>query len=688
MQGGSMGGARPHPPRTSLVQAWRWLGFVTAVWVQAISGNNYTFSNYSDALKSIMDLTQLELNNLSVAKDVGKAFGILAGLASDRLPTYVILLIGSLEGLVGYGAQWLVVGQAISPLPYWLMCVFLCMGGNSTTWMNTAVLVICLRNFRRNRGPVAGILKGFVGLSTAIFTDICDALFSGSASSFLIMLAVMPFAVNLTAMLCLREMPAQWDDSWESHYFAFFNGAAIVVALYLLAYDLSGSHSVIFSRVFVIVLLVLMATPLGVPLHQWLISRREKPREDLGGVEAVDSTPLLAGKTEAAVLEEGIEQTSRGAAAEEEECLDAAAAAATTAVEEEGKRRPAIGEDHTFVEFARTAEFWVLFVAFLCGVGTGIMVMNNMGQIGEALGYDDVSIFVSLLSISGFFGRLAAGSISEYFIRRAATPRPLWNAASQVLMVMSFVVMAIAPPGSLYVGSAGVGFAYGVRLAITVPTASEMFGLKHYGLIYNIIILNLPLGSFLFSGLVAGLLYDAQATETDSGGNTCSGAHCYRLTFVIMAAASVVGLALDVLLAFWTRSLYANIRASGQPKKKARGATGRSHSFAADSQHLDVGCRLLGSLCPRRSPADYSPFLLLLLHEILQGLAVAEALDLYNPSEELLKPIDDACREMADKGKSSATQETTQGKNTSFAEVVAQRFLSHGGKKSATRPLK
>ena len=100
-------------------KATKWLGFVTAVWVQAISGNNYTFSNYSDALKTLMNLTQLELNNLSVAKDVGKAFGLLAGLASDRLPTPVILLIGSIEGLIGYGTQWLVVSRRIQPLSYW-----------------------------------------------------------------------------------------------------------------------------------------------------------------------------------------------------------------------------------------------------------------------------------------------------------------------------------------------------------------------------------------------------------------------------------------------------------------------------------------------------------------------------------------------------------------------------------------
>jgi hypothetical protein len=99
--------------------AGKWLGFVTAIWVQASCGNNYTFSNYSDALKSIMALTQLELNTLSVAKDVGKAFGLLSGIASDRWSTSVILLIGSFEGLIGYGVQWLVVSQRIHPLPYW-----------------------------------------------------------------------------------------------------------------------------------------------------------------------------------------------------------------------------------------------------------------------------------------------------------------------------------------------------------------------------------------------------------------------------------------------------------------------------------------------------------------------------------------------------------------------------------------
>ncbi|PKU84111.1 protein NUCLEAR FUSION DEFECTIVE 4 [Dendrobium catenatum] len=534
----------------------KWLGFVTAVWVQCISGNNYTFSNYSDALKSLMGLTQLELNNLSVAKDIGKAFGLLAGLASDRLPTPVLLLIGSIEGLIGYGAQWLVVRQTIPPLPYWQMCVFLCMGGNSTTWMNTAVLVTCIRNFRRNRGPVSGILKGYVGLSTAIFTDLCSALFTEDPASFILMLAVVPVGVCAIAMIFLRETPpssAAADDA-ESRYFGWINVAAVVIAVYLLVFDLTGDHGVIISRIFSVGLIVLIAAPAIVPAFLWFKARSASMRAANSDLEVARShiqEPLLAGSR-----------------AEEN---SSPAEAAENGTQAKGlRRKPGIGEDHTIWEATRRLEFWILFVSFLCGVGTGMAVMNNMGQMGLAMGYSDVSMFVSLTSIWGFFGRIASGSVSEHFLKKSGTPRPLWNAASQILMAVGYVVMALALPGSLYIGSVVVGICYGVRLAISVPTLSELFGLKYYGLLYNVLILNLPLGSFLFSGLLSGFLYDAQATKTPSGGNTCVGAHCYRLVFVIMTFACIVGFGLDVLLAMRTRNVYLKIHMSKKLKKSGR----------------------------------------------------------------------------------------------------------------------
>ncbi|XP_078173835.1 protein NUCLEAR FUSION DEFECTIVE 4-like [Carex rostrata] len=529
----------------------KWLGFVTAVWVQCISGNNYTFSNYSDAIKTLMGLTQLQLNSLSVAKDIGKAFGLLAGLASDKLPTPVILLLGSVEGMIGYGAQWLVVSKTIKPLPYWQMCVVLCLGGNSTTWMNTAVLVTCMRNFRRNRGPVSGILKGYVGLSTAIFTDICSALFADDPASFLLMLSIAPALVCAVAMLFLRESPkesldvqGEESEQIDGRCFAAINTLAVGIAIYLLGFDLTGlSSNKYASKIFVAVLFIFLISPASVPIYVAIIGKKKRSELD---VEA----PLLI---------------SQGNA----DTVIAATTVAEPAVELQKvkKQRPEIGEDHTIVEVVKTTEFWILFVSFLCGVGTGLAVMNNLGQMGVAMGYSDVSIFVSMTSIWGFFGRIGSGTISEHFIKKNGLPRPIWNAASQILMAIGYVVMALALPGSLFIGSIVVGICYGVRLAVSVPTASELFGLKYYGLIYNILILNLPLGSFLFSGLLAGLLYDSQATKTPDGGNSCVGAHCYRLVFIIMAVACLVGFGLDLLLSYRTRGLYRKIQASKRSQR-------------------------------------------------------------------------------------------------------------------------
>ncbi|XP_057449265.1 protein NUCLEAR FUSION DEFECTIVE 4-like [Lotus japonicus] len=522
----------------------KWLGFVTAIWVQAICGNNYTFANYSDVLKSLMALTQMQLNNLSVAKDVGKAFGVLSGLASDRWPTSVILMIGATMGFIGYGVQWLVVSHTITPLPYWLMCIFLCMGGNSSTWMNTAVLVTCMRNFPQNRGPISGILKGYVGLSTAIFTDICTALFYSDPSKFLLMLTIVPAVICLIAAIFLHESPpasTSAEENRETQFFNAFNIIAVTVAVYLLVFDISGPHTHVLSLVFTAGLLILLAMPLLVPFYFVFF----KSSHGLDREKQSVHEPLLGEETKSVE--------------EKEENHEVSDAIATKVEEVEIKRKPVIGEEHTIVEMVKTVDFWVLFVSFLCGVGTGLCVMNNMGQMGLALGYSDVSIFISFISIWGFFGRIISGSLSEYYIRKSGTPRLVWNAASQILMAGGYITLALALPGSLYIGSMLVGICYGVRLTITPAAASELFGLKYYGLLYNILILNLPIGSFLFSGLIAGYLYDMEATSVPEGGNTCIGAHCFMLVYVIMAFACVLGCGLDLLLAARTKKVYSKI---------------------------------------------------------------------------------------------------------------------------------
>ncbi|PWZ45131.1 hypothetical protein Zm00014a_021275 [Zea mays] len=130
--------------------------------------------------------------------------------------------------------------------------------------MNTAVLVTCIRNFRRSRGPVFDLLKGYVGLSTAIFTDTCSALFADDPTSFLVMLAIVPAAVCALAMVFLREGVAAADEEDDGLCFAAINSLAVAIALYLLVADLTrlgGGGGV----VFIAMLLVLLASSAAMP---------------------------------------------------------------------------------------------------------------------------------------------------------------------------------------------------------------------------------------------------------------------------------------------------------------------------------------------------------------------------------------------------------------------------------------
>jgi hypothetical protein len=91
--------------------------------------------------------------------------------------------------------------------------------------------------------------------------------------------------------------------------------------------------------------------------------------------------------------------------------------------------RSRLGEEHTIAQTLTSLDFWLMFASFLMGVGIGLAVMNNLGQMGVAMGYVDVSLFVSMTSIWGFFGRIASGTISEqvsYLLPDLATGME-WN---------------------------------------------------------------------------------------------------------------------------------------------------------------------------------------------------------------------------------------------------------------------
>ncbi|CAK9859373.1 unnamed protein product [Sphagnum jensenii] len=561
--------------------ATKWFGLAAAMWVQASAGNAYMFAFYSSKLKTVLHYNQLQVNNLGVAKDLGENVGLLAGFLCNKLPPWTLLSIGALTGFLGYGVTWLVVSERIQALPYWQMSVLLWIGGNSATWFNTAVLVTCMRNFPNSRGTVVGILKGFVGLSAAIFTQIYSSLLSSDPNALLLLLAIGPTVVSLAAMLFIRPVPPKAQqvlDPEEHTNFHYITGVCIALAFYLLAATCLEDFfilSPLVPKLFTAVMVLFLVTPLVIPIKALMPECCGAGSFEPADEESFDiNEPLLIAATSV-----GKEQQQQDNGDDAELLLAVGEGAVR-------RKRPRRGQDFKLKQALVKADFWLLFFTFFCGVGTGVTALNNLGQIGEAQGYFNVDIFISLISIANFLGRLGGGSLSEHYIRTNAIPRTVWLGVAQVFMIFSHLLFASAWPGSLYAGSVLLGLCYGVHFSIMVPTASELFGLRHFGMIYNFLNIGNPLGSLLFSGLIAGYLYDQEASKgaavdsgwrilgsgsshwlsgtvvgshTEHGVPVCVGAHCFRLTFIIMACVCAVGVVLTSVLTYRIRSVYLSL---------------------------------------------------------------------------------------------------------------------------------
>lgn len=152
--------------------------------------------------------------------------------------------------------------------------------------------------------------------------------------------------------------------------------------------------------------------------------------------------------------------------------------------------------------------------------------------------------------------------------RSKAIPRTIWMTCTQVIMIITYLLFASAISSTLYVATVLLGICYGAQFSIMVSTASELFGLKHFGVIYNFMLLGNPLGAFLFSGLLAGYIYDKEAAKQQGldllrSSSTCLGPNCFRLTFLVLAAVCGLGSTLSIILTLRIRPVYKMLYSGG-----------------------------------------------------------------------------------------------------------------------------
>ncbi|KAJ6909287.1 hypothetical protein NC652_020317 [Populus alba x Populus x berolinensis] len=132
-----------------------------------------------------------------------------------------------------------------------------------------------------------------------------------------------------------------------------------------------------------------------------------------------------------------------------------------------------------------------------------LTAIDNLGQIGTSLGYPkkSISTFVSLVSIWNYLGRVV----------------------------------------------------------------SELFGLKYYSTLYNFGAAASPVGLYLLNVKLTGHLYDKEAVKQLAAKGLirkhgealdCDGTECFRLSFIVITAATLFGAFVSLILVSRTRKFY------------------------------------------------------------------------------------------------------------------------------------
>lgn len=515
----------------------------------AVSGATYMFGLYSNEVKTSLGYDQSTLNLISFFKDLGANLGIFSGLINEISPPWVILAIGATMNFVGYFMIWLSVTSRIAKPQVWQMCLYFYIGANSQSFANTGALVNCVKSFPRSRGSVIGLLKGYVGLSGAIFTQLYHAFYGDNSKALILLIGWLPAAISFIFLPTVRVLSITPQHKEIKVFYKLLYISLGVAGFLMVLIVIQNKLS--FTRVEYIVdgmvVLFLLLLPLSVVFREeFKLWKNQNQNQTFTDQADVAASVIELPQPQAAPTD--LERKNNS-------CL------------KNIFKPPQRGEDYTIFQALFSIDMLILFIATVFGVGGTLTALDNLGQIGNSLGYPKKSLttFVSLVSIWNYLGRASSGFASEYLLTKYRFPRPLMLTLVMLLSCVGHLLIAFGIPNSLYFASVIIGFCFGALWPLMFAIISEIFGLKYYSTLYNFGAVASPVGSYILNVKVTGYLYDKEALKQlkmkglmrQKGKDlTCMGVQCYKMAFIIITASTLIGCFVSFILVLRTRKFY------------------------------------------------------------------------------------------------------------------------------------
>jgi len=497
------------------MQFSRWTTLAYSILVSICASLTYIFGIYSTYLKTKLLFNQEQITLVATLGNAAQFTGLPAGYVYDRYGPRVTILVGGCLAFTGFFLMYVVTGDGwdVGVVTISVLYTIACF---SMSWYDTSNVITNVKNFPSHRGLVIGMSKAFNGLGAAVFAQLYLGVFKPNSRAFLQLVPIIAIAVAMGGSVFLN--PVENPTPASTGYFVYLYVLTTVLSGYLastaLAQEILGLPQET-SLLITYGMVGILALFWVVPIHALAYNPTSMPDLDV----EKENQGFLARKSST---------TSR-----------------------------------SLSEAIKGSELWLLFFAFFCGTGVGLMLINNVAQLSDALAgaeYQDPntrSVLVTILAVGSTIGRLGLGALSEALKRSVNRTTFLTVVVGMHMGVQ--MLLAHATHGQLYTYCFLGAVCYGAYWALMPTICTDLFGVKYLGSIYNFLHFGTSLGTLIMSTLVAGKLYDREAARQAFGGS-CYGRSCYYHSFLINTAVCFAGFVAAAALQVNSRERYSMLQ--------------------------------------------------------------------------------------------------------------------------------
>lgn len=563
--------------------------------MEVFAGTGYAISLFTELFKNNLFLSQEQVDSISSSGNAGLYTAVLGGLFYNRCGPRATALIGGIligTGYLGmYGCIRSVDEDGSGSCGHSTLGFLNFVAQHGSGWIASAAVATSLRNFSiEDRGVAVGIAKGAFGISSAFVAELYVGIYEPNSLSFLLFLGICAPVVILLCVpyLVLVPVPSRTDaqrnaspSNWTVWIALLLMLGVFLVgtALAQQTYTSTGMRTFSLIGTLVLVSSFVLLPKYGVSEEAAVLSTTAARRTvsiemtNRGGALSLGKNAVerIVGSISPAssssqnytrvridesnvAAEEGNDRGMESREIDEDQVPSMQVDMPLSVPPRHGGRETMTTEveNKSLCDVLRSLEFYLLFISFTVGAGSGLMYVNNLTQIVQSIGGENFLSFMStkdvlivLFGAANLYGRIVFGMLSDRLGGRENRAFVLGIAIC--IMGIAHLIVSAAQLDALYPLTILVGMSFGAVFSLVASLVGDMFGPKYFAGNYGAADFAPCLGSILFSTVLAGGLYDR---ETQFGADVCYGPRCFAMAFQISSAVCML-LGVPIALLLW-----------------------------------------------------------------------------------------------------------------------------------------